>query len=90
MDNQSSVDRMSGTEARKDWVEVKGQHREQQYEPTTQALTVNKPDEPHKSEIRISAGVFTVSVTDGFNDAVLIRVLNALNGLDGVRREAAS
>ena len=89
MDNQGGDDQVSKPKARKNWVEVKGQNDEPQC-GRPQASSRDWLDEPRQSEIRISAGVFTVLVTDGFSDAVLIRVLNALSSLDGVRREAAS
>ena len=90
LDNQGGDDQVSGTKTRKNWVEVKELNREQSCGPATQASAGSRPDEAYRSEIRISAGVFTVSVSDRFNEAALIRVLNALGGLDGVRREVAS
>jgi len=90
MDSRGSENRVSGKNARNHWVEVKEIGQKPDEEASEQPSNKGRHDEPRQSEIRISAGAFTVSVTDGFNETALARVLNVIMGLDGIHGEVAS
>ena len=49
MDNQVDDGQVSGTKAQKNWVEVRELDREQKSDPTTQASTENRLDEPRQN-----------------------------------------
>jgi len=81
---------MFAAKQKRDWVEVKERAGNQ---ADLDACIVTEPadpcpEKPEHSEIRINVGSFTVMVTEDFNEAVFIRVLAALSGIDGARGAA--
>ena len=72
---------------KREWVELKEQDSGR-IDSVVVREPEHKPDERNRGEIHIIVGSFTVAVTDDFNDAAFMRVLNALSSVCG-QREAA-
>jgi len=88
MDEEGACGPMFPSKGRNSWVEVKRQIIETQEvtNPVTNNIVKN---ETQLGEIYIKAGKFTISVTDNFNEAALVRVLNALDSINFVKQEVA-
>lgn len=69
MDSEGSAGPMIRPTERSGWVEVQESSDE------------TKSNELCRSEIRIAAGAFSISVTDGFNVETLKRVLSLITGV---------